>query len=442
MDPHNTWSYLASLPTDGSLTLSTMSSPSTIADERSPENQAAGLQYLHFPQDLRIGINELIMAHNQHVRETALLSMQVRNQSQLLWSIFNLLRNQTHASTISDTHQDSSSEVQQQSSPSSHSDGSFHTPRSQPEPDHVSPSREQESGPSVTERRQGQVGRTESMRARRRPTGQQRSTTDWRRLPQLTRCRYTICGIQRELSAPCMTSRMDIISLTTRLFFTIASPCAMEQVREFLAAMRGQDNCLAFRRSATLKEAFLSLDKFAKSRRLAQIQTRYTLVGIVDLYTSRRNATVSRGNWRTYIDEKILSDIISEEYPSLGRDSPIFRKHVRRFKDTLYSGRNWYMCAKEFGRHILSFIPSGGEFAIYEGMIQRIPPECFKVLLDVLKGKRGHFLRECGRRMRGTVDSFSSLTPPSELPLETTDLEVVKGMEFDSDELLDLFTPR
>jgi hypothetical protein len=88
----------------------------------------------------------------------------------------------------------------------------------------------------------------------------------------------------------------------------------------------------------------------------------------VDLYTSRRNATVSRGNWRTYIDKKILLDIISKEYPSLGQDSPIFRKHVRQFKDTLYLGRNWYMCAKEFGRHILSFIPSGGEFAIYKGM--------------------------------------------------------------------------
>jgi hypothetical protein len=92
----------------------------------------------------------------------------------------------------------------------------------------------------------------------------------------------------------------------------------MEQVREFLAAMRGQDNCLVPWRSATIKEAFLSLEKFAKSRWLAQIQTRYTLVGIVDLYTSRRNATVGTGNWRNYIDEKILSDIVSEEYPSLG----------------------------------------------------------------------------------------------------------------------------
>jgi hypothetical protein len=44
--------------------------------------------------------------------------------------------------------------------------------------------------------------------------------------------------------------------------------------------------------------------------------------------------------------------------------------------------------------------------------------------------------------MRRIVDSFSTLPPPSELPLETTDLEVVKRMEFNSDELLDLFTPR
>jgi hypothetical protein len=158
---------------------------------------------------------------------------------------------------------------------------------------------------------------------------------------------------------------MDMIPLTTRLFFTIASPCAMEQVREFLDALRGQDNCLAFRRPATIKEAFMSLDKFATSRRVAQIQTRYTLVGIVNMYTSRRNATFGT-DWRTYIDGKTLSDIISEEYPSLGRDTTIFQRHVKRFRDTLYSGRNWYMGAREFGSHILSFIPSD-EFAICDG---------------------------------------------------------------------------
>jgi hypothetical protein len=212
MDPHHTWSYLASLPTDGSLTISTGSSPATIADERSSEIQATGLPYLYSPQDLRVVVIELTkeslsfvcheviltiivtQAHNQQVREMALLSMQVQKQNQLLWSIYDMVRNKTQASTTSDTHQDTSSEVQQQSSPSS--DGSFHTPRSQPEPDHVSPSREQEPGPSVTEGGQGQDGRTESMRGYRRPRGQQRSTTDWRRLPQLTRCRYTICGIQ------------------------------------------------------------------------------------------------------------------------------------------------------------------------------------------------------------------------------------------------------
>jgi hypothetical protein len=60
MDSHNTWSYSASLPPNGSLTLSIVSSPATVADECSSENQAAGLQYLHIPQDLRIGVNELI----------------------------------------------------------------------------------------------------------------------------------------------------------------------------------------------------------------------------------------------------------------------------------------------------------------------------------------------------------------------------------------------
>jgi hypothetical protein len=175
MDPHNTWSYLASSPTNGSLALSAVSSPGTIADERSPENQAAGYQYLHIPQDLRMGVIELargslsfvcqqviltiivIQAHNQQVREMTLLSMQVKEQNQVLWSIYDMVRNQTQASITSDTQQNTSPDVQQQSSPSS--DGSFHIPRSQPEPDYVSPSGEQESSPSVTERRQGQDGR-------------------------------------------------------------------------------------------------------------------------------------------------------------------------------------------------------------------------------------------------------------------------------------------
>jgi hypothetical protein len=59
MDPHHTWSYLASLPTDGSLTISTGSSPATIADERSSEIQATGLPYLYSPQDLRVVVIEL-----------------------------------------------------------------------------------------------------------------------------------------------------------------------------------------------------------------------------------------------------------------------------------------------------------------------------------------------------------------------------------------------
>jgi hypothetical protein len=145
---------------------------------------------------------------------------------QQLWLIYDMVRNQTQASTTSDTHQNTSSEVQQQSRPNS--DGSFHTPRSQPGPDHVSPSGEQESSPSMTERRQGQDGHTESMRARRRPGAQQRSTTDWWRLPQLTRCRYTICVVRRELSVPGFTPPVNIIPLITRLFFAIASPYATE----------------------------------------------------------------------------------------------------------------------------------------------------------------------------------------------------------------------
>jgi hypothetical protein len=108
-----------------------VSSPATIADECLSENQAARLQYLHIPQDLHIGVNKLItesllsiyheviltiivtQAHNQHVREMALLSMQVQHQNQLLWLIFNMLRNQTQASIISDKPRDSSSKVQQ-----------------------------------------------------------------------------------------------------------------------------------------------------------------------------------------------------------------------------------------------------------------------------------------------------------------------------------------
>jgi hypothetical protein len=110
MDPRNSWSYLASSPADGSLTISTGSSPATIADERSSDIQATGLPYLYSPQDLRVVVIELTkeslsfvcheviltiivtQAHNQQVRETALLSMQVQKQNQLLWSIYDMVR--------------------------------------------------------------------------------------------------------------------------------------------------------------------------------------------------------------------------------------------------------------------------------------------------------------------------------------------------------------
>jgi hypothetical protein len=86
------------------------------------------------------------------------------------------------------------------------------------------------------------------------------------------------------------------------------------------------------------------------------------------MYTSKRNAMVGTGNRRTFTDKKSISDIIAEEYPSLVRDTPIFEKYVRRLKATLYLGRNWYMVAQVFGGHILSFVPLGGEFGIYDGM--------------------------------------------------------------------------
>jgi hypothetical protein len=43
--------------------------------------------------------------------------------------------------------------------------------------------------------------------------------------------------------------------------------------------------------------------------------------------------------------------------------------------------------------------------------------------------------------MHQTIDNFSMLVLLSELPLETTDPEVVKRIEFNSNKLLNLFTP-
>jgi hypothetical protein len=87
--------------------------------------------------------------------------------------------------------------------------------------------------------------RDRSERARSRH-GRLRQKPDWTKWPSAMGCKESVSRIQTILTASASGCPSDK-SVTTRLFFAIASPLAMAQLHELLSAMRRK--CASFPRS-------------------------------------------------------------------------------------------------------------------------------------------------------------------------------------------------
>ncbi|OJJ51986.1 hypothetical protein ASPSYDRAFT_52589 [Aspergillus sydowii CBS 593.65] len=80
-------------------------------------------------------------------------------------------------------------------------------------------------------------------------------------------------------------------------------------------------------------------------------------------------------------------------FPLLEQDAPEFSRQYGSLRRKLYGGRIWHMLDLEFGKSIVYFLPSRGEFEI--STVRRVPKCHFDNFLEVLREKRGSFLRKC-----------------------------------------------
>ncbi|KAL5332135.1 hypothetical protein BJX70DRAFT_408472 [Aspergillus crustosus] len=164
-------------------------------------------------------------------------------------------------------------------------------------------------------------------------------------------CKYSIPTIQRNLTGSISECGPDKV-LTTRLFFAIASPLAMAQLQELLGSMRQNNNILPIPELDSVDGVLNALCISQCSSLIASIQTRLHLIDL------------SSYSHQAFTDPETIARITSERFPLLERDAPEVRRQYEILRRKLYNGRNWHMLALEFGKSIVYFLPSRGEFEI------------------------------------------------------------------------------
>ncbi|KAL2859767.1 uncharacterized protein BJX67DRAFT_387367 [Aspergillus lucknowensis] len=195
-------------------------------------------------------------------------------------------------------------------------------------------------------------------------------------------CKYSISMIQRTLTGSISECGPDKL-LTTRLFFAIASPLSMAQLQEFLGSIL-----------------------------IASIRTRLHLIDLVESYKQKR-MQYQRDSHQAFTDPETIARITSERFPLLEQDDPEFRRQYEILRRKLYDGRNWHMLALEFGKLIVYFLPSRGEFEISNTTHVNHPISFYKKLTPLLVSNKCQnvfltiFWKSC---MKSVVASSTSVS--------------------------------
>ncbi|KAL6228991.1 hypothetical protein BDW75DRAFT_250289 [Aspergillus navahoensis] len=191
-------------------------------------------------------------------------------------------------------------------------------------------------------------------------------------------CKYTISNIRRNLTGSASECGTDKL-LTTRLFFARASPLAMARLQELSGSMRQNNSILPLPELHSVDGALNALCISRGSSLITSIRTRLHLVDLVELY-KRKRMEYQRNNNQAFTDPETIAHITSERFPLLERDAPEFKRQYDNLRHKLYDGRNWHMLALEFGKSIVYFLPSRGEFEISNTMHANPPRSYYKKL--------------------------------------------------------------
>ncbi len=137
----------------------------------------------------------------------------------------------------------------------------------------------------------------------------------------------------------------------------------MAQLQELLGSMRQNNDILPISELDSVDGALNALCISQGSSLIASIRTRLHLVDLVESYKQKR-MQYQRDSHQAFTDPETIARITSERFPLLEQDAPEFSRQYGSLRRKLYDGRNWHMLALEFGKSIVYFLPSRGEFEI------------------------------------------------------------------------------
>jgi len=176
----------------------------------------------------------------------------------------------------------------------------------------------------------------------------------------------------------------DSLAFLTKLFFAIASPDALCQLRDALAVVREQSFSALPRSSDTIAETVQALDRLDISAATNALLRRYHLLRLCDRRAELRTSYEKLGSERSFGDRingqkhrsrrsssRILDHLMNEAHPDLlclgdeGREEKDdFTQKRKSLQNRLECGGNWHAMRQKFSSGMLALVPTGGRFNI------------------------------------------------------------------------------
>ncbi|KAF1976453.1 hypothetical protein BU23DRAFT_551400, partial [Bimuria novae-zelandiae CBS 107.79] len=182
-----------------------------------------------------------------------------------------------------------------------------------------------------------------------------------------------------------------IIELLTCLFFAVASPEAISQLRQVCCLRRTSNSGYLFPKGETIGEAMKALDKVEDIFSSHSIIRRYYLLCLAErreslvqehkLKAAQRTRTRNSGMEKI---QKVESLALQDLYYKVYSDRDPLIKLQTKLKNRLRHGRNWAFLAQKFLIGVLALLSTGSDTALTDSQIKRVAAAVDDVYTNVL----------------------------------------------------------
>jgi hypothetical protein len=279
-------------------------------------------------------------------------------------------------------------------------------------------------------------------------------------LEESTYGRFSQTEIHKKLTTELAQSDEATIRLLTCLFFAVASPEAVAQLRQTYL-LRWTSNSHLFPSGETICEVMAALDKTDDILISCSFIRRYHLVRLVEhRNTLVHHHTLKRAEAGTRtrndsadktqrVESLALKDLYQEAYNNNDPSNALQTK----LKNRLRLGGNWALLAKKFSIGILALLPTSKDtnltnrqYVLFQhnslsadvSRVEMISERDFNAFLDILDLERGEFLRQMSTSVDNIYhDILSNREPGEHYHFEGADQDMIMRTSFDHESLLE-----